>query len=162
MTSLLSALILTLAAHAYPNLDIQCQPVHGFDSPLAVSWDQVVDIVGVHATMPANAMRIEVKSKVQLGGTTQPSEVTDVYALAPASKTTLLRDAHESNGPALDSAAFVIENIDLPPSAGPVPPGTYSATAALVLVASHRTSPGKPLVVETRQIDLVCAFSVRP
>ena len=162
MTSLLSALVLTLAAHAYPNLDIQCQPVHAFGNPLAVSWDQILKVTSVHATMPANVMQIEVKSTVRLSGAEQSTGTTDIYGLAPSSQTTLLRDAGSSNGLRLDSVTFVIENIDLPASAGPVAPGDYSSTAALVLVASHRTGPGKPLEVETRQVDLSCKFSVRP
>lgn len=53
---------------------------------------------------------------------------------------------------------FEIRDIQAPVTAGPLPSGNWPATASLVLISEYRATPGAPLQIDTRNIDLDCHY----
>ena len=159
---LFTLIAMTLSAHAAPGLSVVCGPDRPLAPALRVSWDTLTAVDSVQVTAAIQeAPVITIRSRILTDGSASEKRVADVYNIDQRDQAVLVRDDSQSSGLHYDSVTFVMTDIKAPPSAGPIPPGDYPATASLVLVASHRPGPGEPNVVETRKVDLGCVYSVR-
>jgi hypothetical protein len=159
MKSMVFLLLAGAASATAAPLQVSCVPSHKPIQTLRVGWDELRDIVSfeLSGTMTAPPT-VQLKTVLHRGFDGSVTASTNDFQFAPGSQTSLVHAEGGSSDVAFDGATFVMTDLQSPPSAGPVAPGDWPAYGTLVLTASHREGPGKPLVVETRSIDLSCRY----
>ncbi len=145
---------------ANPEMTIYCTPARKMSSPLAVKWDRLLEVVSIEGSRAGMTMR----SKVYYEFDKATQTVTDTFtasAMVSGAMTQLIQ-TEADQGLRYNAAFFHISEMKLPDSAGPVPPGTYNGTAALILISESRGKPGEGLLEPTvAKVHLNCKFDIR-
>ena len=162
MKPLLFALVFLVAGAAQAQtVVIECAPINQMSQPLKIGWDQVNQITSMTSTanVITGVIVTQMKSRILLQGETQEDDSTNLFKSIYSENGLVLTPDHHKWALAYDAVVLDLTQVKFSPTAGPVHPGTYDATAALVLVASHPQGRGLAKAVDTRSIDLKCTYT---
>lgn len=161
---LFGACLATPAFAQNPTVSLACKPKTAVSEKLPVGWDFLLDVVRVQGDM----QKFEIETRVEKTFEDRRETIKTAFSLRPSEQNgeTLFLDPlypqpeGYDSGLSFASIIFHFGDLDAPPTAGPVPPGTFPSDASLVLLASSRGTPGGPLRLRTLQIDLSCDTTI--
>ena len=137
-----------------------CRPTTSLARPVRVGWDSLVAIDNV--MFDGKVLKLATRFESAIDGVEKatvdsylPIDVNGALSLATFASV-------GSRELYLSSVQFGIREVAAPHSAGPTAPGAYKATATLVLVSEFRKTPSADLQFATTQVELTCAYTVKP
>ncbi len=165
MKSLLLPLLVLIAlpAHAHTSVHIECKPNGAFGKALRSGWDslQSVRSLKLVSQLTGDSSResyVDIEWQYSSADSWMIRTETDRFTVADHSD--LLNPA-PGRLPSIrfDAVVFTLTKVDLPFTAGPIPPGVYPAEAVLTLVSTYREKPGDDeKKVSTRQVTFSCEY----
>ena len=157
---MMTASFSTLAEAAPQPFEAICRPTTSLARPVRVGWDSLVAIDNV--MFDGKVLKLATRFESAIDGLEKAA--TDYYVPVELGGALSLGTL-ASVGPRelyLSSVQFGVREIAAPYSAGPTAPGAYKATATLILVSEFRKAPSADLQFTTTQVELTCAYTVKP
>ncbi|MGZ3693772.1 MAG: hypothetical protein ACXWQO_06200 [Bdellovibrionota bacterium] len=159
------AVFLGLTQFSFAGVDINCTPSQALKEPLRVGWDSLLSVKSFSFHMdlvqPTGTAKMIATANDSFNNST--TEITQEFTTDLRGGQVLdLQSSRSDFYLKFDKVLFSITNIDAPMTVGPMPEGTFPATAALVLVSSYRTNSGADGRHElaTLNIPLACSYTV--